>query len=283
MDIDDLEPQIPVDLPAIDAGEDPGGIVIELPDDPGTLPVDEGPQVTVHGEPWNDIAWAQAQTEDGFCVPVSVAMIASEMTGETHSEAETVQAAIELGLLTQGEDGTWSGMTAQGAEVLLEHLGVPAHVEDANGIDTIRQHLDAGNGVIAALDSDEIWFETGEGELAADHALVVTGVDDARGVVILNDPGQPEGAGFEVSIAEFEDAWADSGNQIVVTDAGMPVEPQGAEAAPPGTLPPGFDDGGTSAGAVVIEGLRWVVPIAIAGGVAAVLASRAPRPEPAAG
>ncbi len=166
----------------------------------------------VHGQ--DETAWYQQQAVNGECVPTSVAMLVSEHTGEWLDYTDAVDTADELDLLA-GEEGAWKGMWAQQAEALLEHYGVEAHVEHGD-LETLSDHLDEGHGVIAIIDANEIWdLPDGAG---VNHALVVTGVDEEAGTVILNDPGQPDGGGIEVPIDEFMDAWSDGGNQMVVTD-----------------------------------------------------------------
>ncbi len=280
--LDASPPAYPTDPVAADPAA-PGADLPPLPSDLVTFDPEAAPPDTdwLHGEPWTDLQWAQTQTQDGFCVPVSVAMLVSEASGVVHTEAEVVETAVTLGLLTQDGTGTWSGMTAEGARVLLDHYGIDARVDHAAGIETISDHLDEGHGVIVAVDSDEVWHgvddDPSDAGAAPDHALVVTGVDDARGVVTLNDPGRPDGPGYEVAIATFEDAWADSGMELVVAEAGVAPTPQPGPATDPEESPFPYDFGGDE-GPRVIEHMRWVVPIVLAGGLATAFAGRGLRP-----
>lgn len=188
-----------------------------------------------HGEPLNDLQWSIHQSENGFCMPASVAMIASEMTGHPVTEASAVASGIGLNLL-DGEPGSWTGMNAQEGEQLLEHFGVPAHTEQGD-LNDLRQYLDEGRGIILGIDSSEVWEgiddDLAPGGNKADHALVITGINDSNGMVTLNDPGHPDGAGMQVPIAVLLDAWADSGNTMVVTDmtSAPPQSPQSSFAA----------------------------------------------------
>ena len=182
----------------------------------------------IHGDPGADIQWAQVQSENGFCVPASVGMIVSEITGLLQTETEMVGTAIELNLL-YGSPGAWVGMTTEGTVELLEHFGVDSHVEYGT-LDDLRSHLDDDLGIILMVDADELWTSSADdvqlSDMGADHAVVITGIDDERAVITLNDPGQPDGAGSEITIADFMDAWDDSNYEMVVTDAA----PQGEEA-----------------------------------------------------
>jgi hypothetical protein len=60
--------------------------------------------------------------------------------------------------------------------------------------------------------------------MAADHALVLTGIDVANGTAVLSDPGSPTGNLETVPLETLLDAWADSGNAMVVTDTAPPAD-----------------------------------------------------------
>ena len=53
---------------------------------------------------------------------------------------------------------------------------------------------------------------------AADHALVVSGINSETGVVTLSDPGTPSGNEEQVPLSVFMDAWSASNYQMLVTD-----------------------------------------------------------------
>lgn len=172
---------------------------------------------SVHGNPaaWT-LNWFYQQI-NGYCGPSAVGQIVAQYTGATITDPQQmVDRAIELGLM--GDPG--EGMTLPNIEKLLEDQGVPCTLTSSS-LDDLRAKLDDGYGVIAMVDSGEIWHpdqETDDADLA-DHVLVVAGIDDERGVVILSDPGVPNGDQLEVPIDQFDDAWADSEHQMVVTDA----------------------------------------------------------------
>lgn len=185
---------------------------------PAEMPAEGG----THG---NAAAWAGDwffQEVNGYCGPSSAAQIVSEYTGLDISDPQQlVDRALELGLFVDGDPA--NGMTITSLEVLLEDQGVPCHVE-ASSMDDLAAKLDDGYGVIAMVDSGELW--TPEAEVVeddtADHVLVVAGIDTDRGVVTLSDPGNPNGNGLEVPISQFEGAWADSGNTMLVADDSDP-------------------------------------------------------------
>ncbi|MEZ5250187.1 MAG: papain-like cysteine protease family protein [Ilumatobacteraceae bacterium] len=111
-------------------------------------------------------------------------------------------------------------MSLEGGVTLLEHWGVDAEVQTGN-IDDLRAMLDQGTPIIIGLDSDDL-YGLGDQPFADDfvagHAVVITGIDDEAGLVYINDPGFPDGAGVAVSIEDFEDAWIDGGNSMIVAD-----------------------------------------------------------------
>ncbi|MCC7076527.1 MAG: C39 family peptidase [Acidimicrobiia bacterium] len=186
----------------------------DAPED-GEVEVPEMDDPLVHGDVDEGVDAALSQSESGLCVPASAAMVVTLVTGEETTEQEAMEAAQSLGLL-DGEPGNWEGMSTDEAVSLLEHMGVDARVETGD-LDALRDHLDAGDAVIVSVDSEELWGE-GEGGADPDHAVVVLAIDDERGVAIVNDPGVPGGQGVEVPLSVLEDAWEDSGNEMVVGD-----------------------------------------------------------------
>nr|WP_233279762.1 C39 family peptidase [Prescottella equi]AKG90562.1 putative C39 family peptidase [Prescottella equi] len=180
-------------------------------------PVEE-PAEGTHG---NTAAWTGDwffQEVDGYCGPSSAAQLVSEYTGLDISDPQQlVDRALELGLFVGGDPT--NGMTITSLEVLLEDQGVPCHVESSS-MDDLAAKLDDGYGVIAMVDSGELWTPSDEvvEDDTADHVLVVAGIDTDRGVVTLSDPGNPNGNGLEVPISQFEGAWADSGHTMLVAD-----------------------------------------------------------------
>lgn len=207
-----VEPTPAAPIPDLDAPPPPGP-------EPAPEQGDDVPADGVHGTPaayTDNWFW---QEEDGLCGPSATAQIISEYTGIDIKDPQYLaQRAVELGLFPGGD--TSAGMTFDGIETLMEDQGVPCHQEQSSMAD-LEAKLSAGYGVIAFVDSGEIWepdTEPGEDNVP-DHALVVAGIDHTRGVVILSDPGSPNGSQEEVSIDQFADAWADSDNTMLVADA----------------------------------------------------------------
>lgn len=211
----------------LDTSYDPDGSGTSQPYDPTLDPSGEGdgtedptdPFATdddgVHGEPMEDITYHQAQAGSNDCLPTSVAMVLSEVTGEEVPASEVVDLAQELDLLGP------TGMSIEGGLALLDHYDVDASVETGS-LDDLRAMLDADRPVIIGLDSDDLY---GQGDapfsddFVAGHAVVITGIDDEQGLVYINDPGFPDGAGVAIPIEQFEDAWTDADHQMIVADA----------------------------------------------------------------
>lgn len=197
----------------------PGGLDVDPQDvEPQDVGLDLVADGQLIGDPAGDAEHWFQQSVNGFCVPASVAQIVSEYTGEHHAdEQHFVERANELKVFEVGPDGV-PGVGVEGALALLEDAGIPASIELGTGVETLVEYLDEGRRVVLAIDSGEIWTGETTEDNAPDHAIVVTGVDVARGVVIVSDPGDPTGNGKEYPIDAFEDAWADSGYAAVVCD-----------------------------------------------------------------
>ena len=203
----------------------------------------------VHGDADAAGDYWRYQAKEGLCVPASVAMIVSEVTGRELSLRELVDDGTSLGLLVKDASGHWTGMTSDEAVVLLDHYTLDARIEggfadyifptvsldgtvsyvetprwdSATAMDQLRSHLDAGANVIIGVDADEVWgrerdrFDRVPGR-DDNHVVVVTQVDDVAGIVTVNDPGTKDGKALEMRLKHFVDAWADSGFEMIVVD-----------------------------------------------------------------
>ncbi|MBI5090756.1 MAG: C39 family peptidase, partial [Actinobacteria bacterium] len=198
---------LPVDttVPFEETGDDPITI-----DDTTTETDDD----QVHGDPMAEIPYHQAQVGPNDCLPTSVAMVLTEVTGAEVPQGDLVDLANEMQLLGP------EGMTLDGGVQLLEHYGVEAEVETGS-MEDLRAMLDEGRPIIIGLDSDDL-YGAGDSPFADDmvagHAVVITGIDDEAGLVYINDPGFPDGAGVAIPIEQFEDAWTDADHTMIVAD-----------------------------------------------------------------
>ncbi len=183
--------------------------------------------------------WFQ-QAANGFCAPASIAQIVSEYSGASFTdETAFVELANDLGVWQVGPDGV-PGLTVEGAATVLEASGVPAAIVTGGGITMLADYLDSGHGIMVAIDSGEVWYGEAAEDNAPDHMVVVAGIDTDRGVVLLSDPGSPDGDLEEVPIEVFMDAWADSDHTMIVAED---PAPDGAAAAADTRADTGVDTG----------------------------------------
>ncbi|ODU03113.1 MAG: hypothetical protein ABS81_15495 [Pseudonocardia sp. SCN 72-86] len=235
--------QLDAVLPGVAAALDPAGTQHGPPAD--TAPPVEDGRVVGDPEEYSHV-WFQ-QAVNGFCMPSSVAQIISVYTGETMTdEMQVVQAANQLQLWSVGGDGV-PGMTSENAVTLLEAYGIPVELTHEligdHALEALDQALADGRGVIITIDSGEVWYGEKTEDHMLDHAVVVAGIDYDRGVVLLSDPGNPNGNLEEVPIDVFMDAWADSRYEMITCD-----EPAAAL-----TDGPGGADGGAAASGLGLD------------------------------
>lgn len=138
--------------------------------------------------------------------------------------------------------GWYNGGTApEDVGKLLELHGIPvSQYENANIFNLVNE-LAQGHKVIVGVDSGELWedniFDKIFEDNAADHALIVSGVDtsDPNNVkVILTDPGTGNLL-KEYSMEDFVDAWEDSNCFMMATNDPVP------DVFDPFNSMPGFD------------------------------------------
>jgi hypothetical protein len=92
-----------------------------------------------------------------------------------------------------------------------------APTDDPDPLRPLRAQLRAGRLPIAAVDNFYLPFRPAFGDVHAAHLLVVYGIDDARGQVLVSDAQPPEFQG-PIAIADFLRAWG-SANPEDVQDA----------------------------------------------------------------
>jgi hypothetical protein len=198
-----------------------GSPLLDATDDPGwTAALDEhrwddGPMGHGHGQgavdaeagrPWDGPL-------DDVGVTAAASFVISELLGLDGSEP--------LG-------GAWSPILEDG-QALLARYGIDAHVEQGD-LSSLGRYLAEGRSVVVAVDVDDFGDEP-DADAAGDQALMISGIDEDAGVATLLDAAGRE---YEVSVDALEDAWADSGNRMVVTESSAPsdVSPEGTEAHP---------------------------------------------------
>jgi hypothetical protein len=194
---------------------------------------------TLYGDPAAAAPFWRYQEYDDDCVPMAVADIVGELTGDEPSEqaiikvAQTTPSTAHSGPIYTNpkKRRPGSGTSFDDEPALLAHYGIHAVSTDKGsakktrvptGIEALEQDLANGRKVIAGVNAEVIWREpvedkTSDGEPEANHAVVVTGVDTAAGVVHLNDSGSEEGRDERVPIDIFIRSWNSSDDQMTVT------------------------------------------------------------------
>jgi len=170
------------------------------------------------------------QQYDDTCAIKSQQLILNDF-GIYVSEDQLVQQAEQFNIFTPG-----SGTSPQDVGKLLELNGVHCTQYANATIYDLTSALAQGEKVIIGVDSSELWNNGPMSQFVnqatdqfsgeqADHALIVAGIDttDPKSVqVILTDPGTGEEAA-RYPMDQFLDAWQDSGNFMVTTDAPAPL------------------------------------------------------------
>ncbi len=183
----------------------------------------------VIGTPEVDVSvWDGQQSYSDTCAVRAQEYILEQFTGQEIDEDALVKEAVENGWLVQG------GTAPQDVGNLLEMHGIPVNrYQDAN-VFHLANELAQGHKVIIGVDKDELWemnaqlenIEEAAGtDPGADHAVVVSGIDtsDPNNVsVLVSDPGTGE-ASASYPLAQFLDAWQDSGFSMVATQQPAPA------------------------------------------------------------
>jgi Peptidase_C39 like family len=196
---------------------------------------------SMYGNPAAAAKWWHHQQYDD-CVLMSTADVVGEMTGKEPSEVAVIQLAqstpskvhpgsIYVKPTNKKNPNSGMGTSFMDVPQLLAHYGVGAKWTDGDdvartgiptGMESLENLLGSGHKVIVSLNAEMIWHQPIEskdekGDPQSDHAVVVTGVDTARGVVHLNDSGNPKGRDEQIPMALFVKAWATSDDFMVVT------------------------------------------------------------------
>ena len=180
------------------------------------------------GDPSRDSAqWPGQQGYADTCTIRCQEFILEQFTGVPFDETALVQEARDAGWYEPGR-----GTAPQDVGNLLEVHGIPVNRYEAATIFDLAHELAQGHKVIVGVDAGELWQQHAVlesiadqlGISGADHAVVVSGVDttDPDDVqVIVSDPGTGEAAAT-YPLAQFVDAWRDSGCFMVATQDPAP-------------------------------------------------------------
>lgn len=224
-----LQSDVPAtDTPAVEG--DPGvtdGLDPAVSDPAVSDPVVvEDGRITGDPEDWAAV-WFQ-QSYNNSCVPTSIAQIFNLYTGNSIDEEWFYRRAEELGMFQEIGNTGVLGLDPKNASILLGEAGIPAQFFQMGSSGITEQEywnfldaeVESGTGVMVMVDSAESVGQDTDGDAtsATDHAVLITDIDWDRGMVVLNDPGRPEGAQMEVTLADFADAWQDSDHAMLVCD-----------------------------------------------------------------
>lgn len=186
---------------------------------PGPPAPDADHEVGMYGDP--DAAapfWRQQHASD--CAEMAVADVVGEITGRQPTERQ-ITAVAEKDLGATGSGPIWKppGDTdIRDLPMLLWHYWIRADNIATNTM-ALEQFLADKRKVIALVNAETIWNRPGNHD-AANHFVVVTGIDTKAGVVHLNDSGIKAGRDEQIPLAIFERAWAPNDNSAIVTKSG---------------------------------------------------------------
>ncbi len=194
---------------------------------------------TFYGDPEAAAPFWHYQDYDDDCVEMAVADVVGELSGDEPSEHAIVKLAQSTPSPSHhgpiyakpGKRRAGSGTSFDDEPALLAHYGIQAVSTDrgsakkagvGTGMKALEQALAQGRKVIAGLNAELIWREpvedkTSDGQPESNHAVVVTGVDTAAGVVHLNDSGSEDGRNEQIPVALFVRSWDTSDDQMTVT------------------------------------------------------------------
>ncbi len=204
-------------------------------------PAEASAGATMYGDPVAVAKYWRHQNYDD-CAIMSSADVVGQITGKLPSErsiikvAQTTPSVVHPGSIyvkpaDQNDPNSGMGTDPGDLPTLLAHYGIHAASTDAEsagrtGVDTgmeaLEQYLGSGHAVIVGLNAEMIWNQPiensgSDGQPRADHAVVVTGVDTANGVVHLNDSGSKDGRDEQIPMTVFIRAWATSHYFMTVT------------------------------------------------------------------
>lgn len=188
----------------------------------------------LHGNPTAAAPYWRHQTLDD-CALMATADVIGQLTGNEPSEHAIIKVAKSTA--SQAHPGSVyipptnthdpnSGNGTDPADIpeLLAHYHLHGRATDNDhaaktgvptGLDALEADLDAGRKIIAGVNAELLWHQSGD-TTHADHAVVVTGVDTARNIVHLNDSGTPQGRDEQVDLDTFLKSWRTSDNFLIV-------------------------------------------------------------------
>ncbi|GLE50966.1 hypothetical protein ATCCBAA256_05510 [Mycobacterium montefiorense] len=150
--------------------------------------------------------WRRQHASD--CGEMAVADVVGEITGRQPTERQITVVAENISGTT-GSGPIWKpprDTDIRDLPMLLWHYWIRADNVATNTI-ALEQFLADKRKVIALVNAETIWNRAGNRD-AANHFVVVTGIDTKSAVVHLNDSGINAGRDEQIPLATFERAWA---------------------------------------------------------------------------
>jgi hypothetical protein len=201
------------------------------------------PSHAVIGNPAVDMDSWYHQIHHDTCAIASQGFIIESLTGHHIPEDILMHEAQQNGWYSPG-----GGTPMYHVGDLLEAYGIQVLHKEGASLADIAAELRQHQKVIVGVNGEDFWYHGSPNDpLAdypgipgqhADHAVEVIGINDAQPdhpLVIINDPGSPNGRGVEVPADLFYQAWSTSGYYMVATtDVGQ--NPATGEARPGGGL-----------------------------------------------
>ncbi len=182
----------------------------------GTAVPNADHEVGMYGDPAAAAPyWRPQHASD--CGEMAVADVVGQITSHQPTE-ERITALAESMPSAVGPGPIWNppaNTDIRDLPVLLAHYRIKADNIQTN-INALQQDLVEKRRIIVILNAETIWNRSGRRN-AANHFVVVTGIDARAGVVHLNDSGISSGRDEQVPIATFEKAWAPNFNSAIVT------------------------------------------------------------------
>ena len=174
------------------------------------------PELRMYGDPVAAASfWRQQHFSD--CGEMAVADVVGQITGDQPAE-QSITAVARSTPSAARRGPVWSSSAntdIRDLPVLLAHYRIEAD-NIQTSIDDLKRDLAERHRVIVILNAETIWNRPGNRD-AANHFVVVTGIDARAGVVHLNDSGILNGRDEQVPISTFERAWAPNHNSAIVT------------------------------------------------------------------
>jgi hypothetical protein len=172
-----------------------------------------------------DDRWWQQPSSSAEQVPFAATILIAELLDDPFGldlagELMLREGGVDFaggGSAFAGQAGPGHAMSLEGGAALLQNHGIDAQVEHGD-VATLERYVQEGRSVILTVAADELSRTPDPDSRAADQALIVTGIDTDAGVAIAHDPRDPATHAYHIPIDALEEAWADSGNAMLVAE-----------------------------------------------------------------